>query len=78
MHHMFQDMTGLLDGFAFANDLSRENALWARIWALQAKQTKVPQRFPLVVISGPVCSGKTELARRLGATFFFVSVRRCH
>jgi hypothetical protein len=65
MKPMFEQSCGLLEGFNFVDEQSRENALWARIWALEAERTKVPFRPPLVLITGPIGCGKSELAARL-------------
>lgn len=56
-----------LHGFNFADDRSRENALWATLWALNAHSNcGIPPRPPMVLISGPQGSGKNALAVRIG------------
>lgn len=62
----FENSYQLLDGFAFADSQSRENALWARLWAVEAmaggqapiemdlrSRKAVAHRPPMVVITGP-------------------------
>lgn len=52
----FEPYFALLDGYAFATPQDRENALWAALWASQARNSKdeimSPFRPPLVVIEG--------------------------
>lgn len=65
----FEPYFALLDGYEFAAPQDRENALWAALWASQARNVNeeiVPTfRPPLVLIEGPPCSGKTRLAGEL-------------
>lgn len=64
----FEAAFKFLDGFNFADAGSRENALWARIWALEGDEgMSGSSRPPLVVITCPVLSEARELARRLCA-----------
>jgi hypothetical protein len=65
------DRFNVLKGFVFADDLSRENALWAFLWALQARVATPGTIFrpPAVVIIGGPMTGKSELIRRMGGEF---------
>lgn len=66
---LFEPYYAILDGYAFATPQDRENALWAALWASQARNVNdeiVPAfRPPMVVIEGPMASGKTRLAAAL-------------
>ena len=63
---MFEELLFPLKGFRFANHKSRENAVWLNHWMARAAFTKPGEEFrpPMVVITGPPASGKTELVRR--------------
>lgn len=60
---MFENAFSFLHGFRFANQRSREHALWLFLWMQQAKTTET-FRPPLVVVTGPRASGKTTLVSR--------------
>lgn len=68
---VFKPYFAVLDGYAFATQEDRENALWALFWAGQLRDLwatlDVAYRPPLVVIEGPPGSGKTRLAKSLCA-----------
>ena len=62
------DHLDVLKGFVFVDEQSRENALWAFLWAMQARYA-VPStvfRPPLVLIVGGPGTGKSEMIRRMG------------
>jgi hypothetical protein len=67
--NFFESYFAILDGYEFATPKDRENALWAALWASQARvghdEMENPYRPPLVVIEGPAGCGKTRLARML-------------
>ena len=62
----FQASFSLFKGLTFADAKSRENALWAMLWSIDAHSNCGGDlRPPIVVIEGPTASGKTTLAKRL-------------
>lgn len=65
----FEPYFAILDGYDFATPQDRENALWAALWASQARNVneEIVEAFrpPMLVIEGPHGSGKTQLAREL-------------
>ncbi len=63
-----------LEGFQFADAESRENAKAVMVWAERCKSADKDEPFrpPLILITGPMASGKTLLANRIseGAAYF--------
>jgi len=61
----FESAFAVLNGFAFASPVDRENALWLALWCqLAACGLGRPMRMPLVIIDGPALSGKNTLVQR--------------
>lgn len=73
----FESSFALLQGFCFADAESRENALWAALWAHEAATTVCAFRPPLVAITGPQGCGKSTLAERLAALANVAFVSAC-